>query len=76
MQYDQLGRVLIALGAVVLVLGVVFLVMGRSNFLGKLPGDITFSNGNFSCIAPIATMLLLSIVLTIILNVVLRLFNR
>ncbi len=76
MQYDQLGRVLIAVGALVLVLGLVFLVMGRGNFLGRLPGDLTFSSGNFTCIAPIATMLLLSIVLTIILNVVLRLFNR
>ena len=76
MQYDQLGRILVAVGGVVLVLGVLFLVFGRSNFLGRLPGDITFSNGNFTCIAPIATMLLLSVVLTIILNIVLRLFNR
>lgn len=76
MQYDQLGRILIAVGAVVLVLGAVFLLLGRSNFLGRLPGDFTFSSGNFTCVAPIATMLLLSIVLTIILNIVLRLFNR
>jgi hypothetical protein len=75
-QYDQLGRILIAVGAVVLVLGAVFLLLGRSNFLGRLPGDFTFSSGNFTCVAPIATMLLLSIVLTIILNIVLRLFNR
>lgn len=76
MQYDQMGRMLIAVGAVVLVLGVVFLVLGRNNFLGRLPGDINFSSGNFTCVAPIATMLLLSVVLTIILNIVLRLFNR
>jgi hypothetical protein len=60
----------------VLVLGALFLLLGRSNFLGRLPGDFTFSSGNFTCVAPIATMLLLSIVLTIILNIVLRLFNR
>ena len=76
MQYDQLGRILIAVGAGVLVLGALFLLLGRSNFLGRLPGDFTFSSGNFTCVAPIATMLLLSIVLTIILNIVLRLFNR
>ncbi len=76
MQYDQLGRMLVVVGAVVLVLGLLFVVMGRNNFLGRLPGDINFSSGNFTCVAPIATMLLLSVVLTIILNIVLRLFNR
>lgn len=76
MQYDQLGRILITVGALVLVLGVVFLVLGRNNFLGRLPGDFTFSSGNFTCVAPIATMILLSLLLTLILNIVLRLFNR
>lgn len=76
MQYDQIGKLLIGLGAVVLMVGVAFVLIGRGNFLGRLPGDITITSGNFTCIAPIATMLLLSLFLTIILNIVLRLFNR
>jgi hypothetical protein len=75
MTFDQLGRLLIILGIVILVLGGLFLLFGRS-FLGKLPGDFTFTNGNFSCIVPIASMILISLLLTIILNIVLRLFNR
>jgi hypothetical protein len=75
MTFDQLGKLLIILGIVIVVLGGVFLLFGRS-FLGKLPGDINITNGNFSCMVPIASMIVLSLLLTIILNIVLRLFNR
>ena len=76
MAYDQLGRLLVVVGGVVLLLGIAFLLLGRTGFLGRLPGDFSFSNGNFTCVVPIASMLLLSLLLTIIVNVVLRLFNR
>ena len=75
MPYDQIGKLLVVLGAVIIILGIVFLMFGGS-ILGKLPGDITLTRGNFTCIAPLATMLILSILLTIIVNVALRLFNR
>lgn len=75
MPYDQIGKVVIILGIALLVLGGLLLFVGRTSF-GKLPGDITWTSGNFTCIAPIATMLLLSLLLTIIVNVVSRLFNR
>jgi hypothetical protein len=75
MTFDQLGKLLIILGIVIVVLGGVFLLFGHS-FLGKLPGDINITNGNFSCMVPIACMIVLSLLLTIILNIVLRLFNR
>ena len=76
MPYDQLGRLLIAVGGMVLLLGLLFVLFGRIGFFGRLPGDINFSNGSFTCVVPIVSMLLLSLLLTIILNVVLRLFNR
>jgi hypothetical protein len=75
MAYDQLGRLLVIFGAVILVTGLVFLLLGRTSF-GKLPGDISFSTGNVTCLVPIASMIIVSILLTIILNVVIRLFNR
>jgi hypothetical protein len=75
MQYDQLGRVLIILGAVVVVAGILFLVLGKTPF-GRLPGDITITNGNFTCVAPIVTMLLVSLVVTIVVNIVLGLFRK
>ena len=76
MPYDQLGRILVVVGGAVLLLGIAFLLLGRTGFLGRLPGDINFSTGNLTCVVPIASMILLSLLLTIILNVVLRLFNR
>jgi hypothetical protein len=75
MPYDQIGKMLLVLGAAIVVLGLVFLFFGRTP-LGRLPGDFTFTTGGFTCVAPIATMILLSILLTIVANVVLRLFNR
>ena len=44
--------------------------MRRSRMLGRLPGDISIERGNFRFYAPIATSLLLSVLLTIVLNVV------
>ena len=75
MAFDQLGRLLIIFGAVVLVVGLVFLLLGRTPF-GKLPGDISFTTGNFTCLVPIVSMVIVSLLLTIILNVVIRLLNR
>ena len=75
MPYDQIGKLLVIFGITILILGGVLLLVGRTN-LGRLPGDITWTSGNFTCIAPLATMLLLSVLLTIIVNVVMRLFNR
>ena len=76
MAYDQIGRLLVIMGVVILVLGLLFLALGRGSFFGRLPGDINISSGNFTCVAPVVSMLLLSLLLTIILNVVIRLFNR
>ena len=44
--------------------------------LGNLPGDIRVEGQGFTCLFPIATMIILSIVLTVVLNIVIRLINR
>jgi uncharacterized protein HemY len=64
----QLGKLLIIAGIVLVVIGVLFLFAGRIPFLGKLPGDIHIKKDNYSIYIPIATMLIISILLTIILN--------
>jgi len=76
MSYDQLGKLMLIMGGAIVFLGLVFILLGRTTLFGRLPGDITFSTGNLTCFVPIASMILLSILLTIILNVVVRLFNR
>jgi len=68
---DGLGRVLIIVGAVLVVAGLV-LHYGGSVGLGRLPGDILIRRGNFVFYFPLATMVLLSVVLTIILSLLRR----
>ncbi|HEV2122649.1 MAG TPA: DUF2905 domain-containing protein [Chloroflexota bacterium] len=67
-----LGRTLIILGLVIAGLGLLFVLGGRIPWLGRLPGDIAVQRGNWSFYFPLATSILLSIVLTIVLNLFLR----
>ena len=54
-----------------LVLGVTFLLLGRFG-IDRLPGDLVFRRGNFTLYAPIGLMILVSVVLTILLNLFFR----
>lgn len=54
-----------------LVLGGIFLLLGRFG-LDRLPGDLIFRRGNFTVYAPIGLMIVVSIVLTILLNLFFR----
>jgi hypothetical protein len=67
----EFGRVLILMGAVLVVAGVVLVGMGRMNVpLGRLPGDIVYRGKNSTIYFPLATSILVSVVLTILLYVV------
>ncbi len=71
MGFEGLGRLLIGGALVLLVLGGLFLLLGRIG-LDRLPGDLVFRRGNFTVYFPIGLMLLLSVVGTVVLNVLLR----
>ena len=73
---EQLGRMLLMVGGAILLLGLLFMIGGKIPFLGKLPGDIRIERENFSCVFPLATCLLVSLLLTVVVNVVLRLLRR
>ena len=64
----EIGRALVVFGAVILVVGVLLMLSGKIPFVGKLPGDIVVRKGNFTLYAPLMTGLILSIVLTLVLN--------
>jgi len=68
----SLGKLLLVGGLVMAALGVVLLLAGRIPWLGKLPGDISVQGKNFSFHFPVVTCMILSIVLTIILNLFFR----
>jgi hypothetical protein len=68
----EMGRWLMILGGVLFVMGLVVFLAGRIPGLGQLPGDIRIQRDNVTIYAPLGTMLLISVVLTIILNVIAR----
>ena len=74
--FEGLGRILIIVGVVILVLGLFFAFGGRIPWLGKLPGDILISKEGFTFYFPIVTFLLLSVILTLIVNFVLRFMGK
>lgn len=69
---DSLGKILIVSGLVLVVIGVGVLLAGRLPWLGRLPGDIHIQRDGFSFHFPVVTCILLSIILTIILNLFFR----
>ena len=70
---SDLGKLLIFLGGVLLLAGLLTLLLGRSNFpLGRLPGDFVYRGKNISFYFPLATSILLSFVLSLVLYLINR----
>ena len=63
-----MGRLLIVGGVILAAVGVLIVVAPNIPFLGRLPGDIRIDNGNVKVFIPLGTMLLISLILTLILN--------
>jgi hypothetical protein len=73
--FGNFAKLLIFFGVVLVIIGLLFLVFPRIpylNNLGKLPGDIYIKKDNFVFYFPIVTSVLISIILTIIINLILR----
>jgi hypothetical protein len=68
---SDLGRMLLIVGGVLLLAGLVFLVAGRLG-VGRLPGDFVIRRGNVSCFFPVATSILLSLLLTLVMWILSR----
>ncbi len=70
----ELGKLLLIIGAMLLVVGLVFVLLGRTNLpIGRLPGDIIYRGKNTTFYFPLATSILLSLVLSVLLYVIGRL---
>ena len=68
----EIGKLLIIFGGFIVVVGLVLFFGVRIPFLGRLPGDISVDRGNVHFYFPIVTCLLLSVVVTLLLNVFFR----
>lgn len=63
---QDIGKVLMVVGAAVLLVGLLLWSGVGRDWLGRLPGDITYTRGNFSFQFPVVTSLLLSLLLTLV----------
>ena len=67
-EWTGLGKGLILLGIIIVLIGLGFLLVDKIPFLGRLPGDLRFQWKNVTIHAPIVTCLVLSLLLTVLLN--------
>ena len=66
------GKLLILGGLLLAGVGMVLLVAGRIPLLGRLPGDIYVQRGNLTFYFPLVTSIVLSVLLTLVLNLLAR----
>jgi hypothetical protein len=76
MSFGDMGKWLVIAGLGLALLGGVMWLLGRIPFFGNLPGDIHVQTQNFSCFFPFASMIVLSILVTIVLNIIIRIVNK
>ncbi|MGA9965860.1 MAG: DUF2905 domain-containing protein [Terriglobales bacterium] len=63
----DLGKLLVFLGAAIVVVGLVFVLLGRTNLpIGRLPGDIVYRGKNTIFYFPLATSIVISVVLSVL----------
>lgn len=73
---EGIGKILLIAGGVLIALGLVLIFSNHIPFLGKLPGDIVIKRDNFSFYFPVVTFILISIVLTVIINIILHFIGK
>ena len=71
-EFTGLGKILILAGAVLIGVGLPVCFADRIPFLGRLPGDIRIEHKGFGIYLPVATCLVVSVVVTVILNLISR----
>jgi len=73
---ESIGRWILIAGITITIIGAGIWILARLTGWEKLPGTIKWQSGNLTCIVPILGSIILSILLTVVLNFVIRWFNR
>ena len=63
---SEIGKLLIVFGLLIAAVGVLLILAGRLPWLGRLPGDIYIQRGNWTFYFPLATSIIVSLVLTLL----------
>jgi hypothetical protein len=69
---NDIGKILIIFGIVILAMGILFSFSNKIPLIGKMPGDILVKKDGFTFYFPLATSILISIILSLLF----RLFNK
>lgn len=72
---ESVGKVLIVVGIVVALVGIGLVVAQKVPFLGRLPGDFVFRKGDVSFYFPLVTSIIISLLLTVLINIIFRIFR-
>ena len=74
--FEAIGRWIVLAGVIMVLMGGVIWLLGKLKLFENLPGTLRVEAGGFRCIVPILASIIISIVLTVAANIVLRLLNR
>jgi hypothetical protein len=67
----DLGKLLVLLGGIIGIVGLALILLGRANVpIGRLPGDIVYRGKNTTFYFPLATSIVVSVVLSVLLYVI------
>ncbi len=72
MEIQGLGKIVIVAGVVVTVVGVLMLLAPKLPFIGKLPGDFYFKRDGVSFYFPLATSIIVSVILSLVISFLFR----
>lgn len=70
MAIDSIGKSLIFFGVILIVLGSILVIFGKLPWFGRLPGDIIIKKEGVTLYFPVVTMILLSLLLTVLFNII------
>ncbi|OGW07625.1 MAG: hypothetical protein A2W75_08850 [Nitrospinae bacterium RIFCSPLOWO2_12_39_15] len=72
LELNPLGKMLIFFGVILILIGGAVLLAGKVPWIGRLPGDIFIQKKNFTFYFPLATSIIISIILTLIFSLLSR----
>jgi hypothetical protein len=72
MAVESLGRMILYIGVILVLIGGFFILVAKVPWFGRLPGDIVYRREGITVFIPITTMILVSLILTLLMNIVWR----
>lgn len=73
---NETGKWIIVIGAIIVLIGIiVYFFHDKLHWIGRLPGDIRVERGNFRFYFPITTLIIISVLFTVIVNLIKRFFH-